>query len=201
MFLVGIAGGTASGKTTLVNVLLAELGSSNVSVLTQDNYYLPTHQLTKKERACKNFDQPSALDFDLMNRHLEALQKGETIQQPQYSFSQHNRLTKTTPTFSLPILIIEGLFILNPKWIKKAYDLSVFLEISKEEQWKRKLFRDVEERGRTEEEVKKQYQYQTWPMQQQEVLPTKKYAKMSFTSSDSEQIALLIKSLKTQVIS
>ena len=176
MLIIGIAGGTGSGKTTVVNQILHELPTDEVCVISQDSYYNETSNLTYDERKKINFDHPNAIDFDLLVHHLTELKKGTVIEQPIYSFITHNRTKDSLKTHPRKVIIVEGILIFNNKRLRDLFDIKIFVHAETDERLIRRLKRDVEERGRDVNEVISRYQNTLKPMHQQFIEPTKNYA-------------------------
>lgn len=176
MLIIGIAGGTGGGKTTVVNTIVDELKHDEVAVISQDSYYRDTSELSYEERTQINFDHPQSIDFDLLVKHLKALKKGEAIDQPIYSFKEHNRTGETILTHPKKVMIVEGILILtNPK-LRKMCDIKIYVHADSDERLIRRLKRDMNERGRDLDEVLNRYQTTLKPMHQQFIEPTKEFA-------------------------
>ncbi|MFD2697452.1 uridine kinase [Mesonia sediminis] len=176
MLIIGIAGGTGGGKTTVVNTIVDELKHDEVAVISQDSYYRDTSELSYEERTQINFDHPQSIDFDLLVNHLKALKKGEAIDQPIYSFKEHNRTGETILTHPKKVMIVEGILILtNPK-LRKMCDIKIYVHADSDERLIRRLKRDMNERGRDLDEVLNRYQTTLKPMHQQFIEPTKEFA-------------------------
>lgn len=176
MLILGIAGGTGSGKTTVVNQILNELPADEICVISQDSYYKATDNLSYKERTKINFDHPDAIDFDLLVAHLKQLKKGEIIEQPVYSFVTHNRTKDVLITHPRKVVIVEGILIFNNKRLRDLFDIKIFVHADADERLIRRLRRDIEERGRDVSEILSRYQNTLKPMHQQFIEPTKNYA-------------------------
>jgi len=176
MLILGIAGGTGSGKTTVVNQIINELPNNEVTIISQDSYYNKTDDLTYEERCEINFDHPNAIDFKLMINHLKKLKKGQPIEQPIYSFETHNRSSKTETTYPKKVLIVEGILIYTNKEVRDLIDIKVFVHADSDERLIRRLRRDMQERGRNLDEVLERYQNTLKPMHQEFIEPTKNYA-------------------------
>jgi len=176
MLIIGIAGGTGSGKTTVVNQIVQELPTDEVCVIRQDSYYNATDNLSYEERSKINFDHPRAIDFDLMVSHLTALKAGEIIDQPVYSFVTHNRTKDIVKTHPRKVLILEGILIFNSERIRDLCDIKVFVHADADERLIRRIKRDINERGRDIDEVLTRYQTTLKPMHQQFIEPTKNFA-------------------------
>ena len=173
MFVIGITGGTASGKTTFVNSLKTIFNKDNLTILSQDNYYKSLKHLTIKEREKNNFDHPDSIDFSLLNEHLSLLKHNKTIEVPNYCFNTHDRLAKTTTIVPKKVIIIEGILILSQPEIKKACDYTIFIDANAKIRMQRRLKRDVEERSRTTECVLMQFKTHITPMHNTFVEPVK----------------------------
>jgi|TARA_B100000768_G_C11275921_1_gene375968 uridine kinase len=176
MLIIGIAGGTGSGKTTVVNQIINQLPEDEVCVISQDSYYKETDNLSYEERIKINFDHPRAIDFDLLVAHLIALKKDEIIEQPVYSFVTHNRTKDTVKTHPRKVVIVEGILIFNSKELRKLFDIKIFVHADTDERLIRRVRRDITERGRDIDEVLNRYQDTLKPMHQQFIEPTKNFA-------------------------
>ena len=176
MLVLGIAGGTGSGKTTVVNQIINELPDNDVTLISQDSYYNKTDSLTYEERCEINFDHPNAIDFDLLIDHIKELKSGNSIHQPVYSFELHNRSVETVLTFPKKVLIVEGILIYTNKEVRDLIDIKVFVHADSDERLIRRLKRDLKERGRDLEEVLERYQSTLKPMHQEFIEPTKNFA-------------------------
>lgn len=176
IFIIGIAGGTGSGKTTIVNAALKELNPNDICVISQDSYYKSTSNMTFEERKKINFDHPSSIDFKLLTNHLINLKKGKTINQPIYSFKEHNRTEKTKKILPVKIVLVEGILIFNSLKIRNLCDIKIYIEADDDERLIRRIKRDVKERGRDTIEVINRYQNTLKPMHKQFIEPTKNFA-------------------------
>ncbi len=176
MLIIGIAGGTGSGKTTVVNQILNQLPDNEVGVISQDSYYKKTDNLSYEERTKINFDHPRAIDFDLLVTQLKDLKKGNVIDQPVYSFVTHNRTDDIIKTHSKKVMIVEGILIFNNKELRDLCDIKIFVHADADERLIRRLKRDIHERGRDLNEVLNRYQDTLKPMHQQFIEPTKNFA-------------------------
>lgn len=175
--IIGIAGGTGSGKTTLTNSLL-ERFNGQVGVIYHDNYYKRNDHLTYEERCLLNYDAPEAFDNNLLVEHLKALLAGQTIETPVYDFSAHNRSNETMVVKPQPILILEGILIFVEPEIRELCDIKIFVDTDADVRILRRLRRDVIERGRTIESVESQYLTTVKPMHELYVEPSKKHVDM-----------------------
>ncbi|ARN77510.1 uridine kinase [Nonlabens spongiae] len=176
MLIIGIAGGTGSGKTTVVDQVAHEFPDHEVTVISQDSYYKDTSELTYEERVKINFDHPESIDFDLLEQHLLDLKNGKSIDQPVYSFVEHNRTGETIKTAPSKVIIVEGILILTMPRIRRLFDIKVYIDCDSDERLIRRLKRDIADRGRDLDEVLDRYQTTLKPMHQQFIEPTKAYA-------------------------
>ena len=176
MLIIGIAGGTGSGKTTVVHQIMNELPQTEVGIISQDSYYKQTDNLSYDERILINFDHPRSIDFELLVQHLKALKNGETIDQPVYSFVKHNRTDDTISTHPRKVMLVEGILILTNPELRELFDIKIFVHADSDERLIRRLKRDIAERGRDMEEVLNRYQNTLKPMHQQFIEPTKQFA-------------------------
>ena len=190
MLIIGIAGGTGCGKTTVVNQILNELPEGEVGVISQDSYYQDTTHLSYEERVKINFDHPRSIDFDLLVNHLKKLKSGKPINQPVYSFVQHNRTGDTILTHPRKVMIVEGILILtNPK-LRNMFDIKIFVHADSDERLIRRLKRDISERGRDLNEVISRYQTTLKPMHEQFIEPMKEYADIIIPNNKYNTVAV-----------
>ncbi|MEW7291378.1 uridine kinase [Aquimarina sp. 2304DJ70-9] len=190
MLIIGIAGGTGCGKTTVVNQIVNELPKNEVCVISQDSYYKDTSHLSYDERVKINFDHPQSIDFDLLGEHLAALRKGETIDQPVYSFVDHNRTSETISTKPRKVMIVEGILILTNPEIRDMFDIKIYVHTDSDERLIRRLKRDIAERGRDMDEVLDRYQNTLKPMHQQFIDPTKEFADLIIPNNHYNNVAV-----------
>ncbi len=190
MLIIGIAGGTGCGKTTVVNHIVNELPENEVCVISQDSYYKDTSHLTYDERTKINFDHPQSIDFDLLVEHLSELRDGKTIQQPVYSFVEHNRTDETVSTKPSKVIIVEGILILTNQKIRDMFDIKIYVHTDSDERLIRRLKRDIAERGRDIDEVLDRYQNTLKPMHQQFIDPTKEYADLIIPNNHYNNVAV-----------
>ncbi len=190
MLIIGIAGGTGSGKTTVVNQIIDELKNEEVDVISQDSYYQDTSHLPFEERKKINFDHPKSIDFDLLVSHLKALRAGKHIQQPVYSFKEHNRTGETLEIEPRKVVIVEGILILTHPEIREMFDIKVYVHADSDERLIRRLKRDITDRGRDIEEVLWRYQTTLKPMHQQFIEPTKEFADIIIPTNRYNTVAV-----------
>ena len=199
MLTIGIAGGTGSGKTTVVQQIIDQLPEGEVCIISQDSYYKDTSHLTYDERVEINFDHPQAIDFELLVDHLAELQKGNPIEQPVYSFVEHNRTNNTITTFPKKVVIVEGILILTHPEIRDLFDLKIYVHADSDERLIRRLKRDIMERGRDLEEVLTRYQNTLKPMHLEFIEPTKEYADIIIPTNKYNTVAVeLIRNIINQ---
>ena len=176
MTIIGIAGGTGSGKTTVVNRIIKALPPHYAAVIPLDSYYNDTTGMTPEERAAINFDHPDAFDWKLLNEHIRMLKNGEAVEQPIYSYIVSNRLKETVRVEPKPVIVIEGIMTLHNQKLRDMMDLKIFVETDDDVRLIRNIRRDVVERGRTVDMVLDRYEKVLKPMHEQFIEPTKKYA-------------------------
>ncbi|MCZ8143690.1 uridine kinase [Flavobacterium sp.] len=190
MLIIGIAGGTGSGKTTVVHQIMNELPQTEVGIISQDSYYKHHPLLSYEERSMINFDHPRAIDFELLVQHLKDLKAGQTIEQPVYSFVTHNRTEDTVITHPRKVMIVEGILIFNSPELRDMFDVKVFVHADSDERLIRRLKRDIAERGRDMEEVLNRYQTTLKPMHQQFIEPTKAFADIIIPNDKYNTVAI-----------
>ena len=176
MTIIGIAGGTGSGKTTVVKKIAEALPPHYVTVVPLDSYYNDTSHMTEEERHAINFEHPDAFDWKLLGEHIRQLKAGHAVEQPTYSYLKCNRLPETIHVEPKPVIIIEGIMTLLNKKLRDMMDLKIFVDTDSDERLIRNIQRDVVERGRTVEMVIDRYLKVLKPMHEQFIEPTKKYA-------------------------
>jgi len=190
MLIIGIAGGTGSGKTTVVNQIVNQLPLGEVCVISQDSYYKETSDLSYEARTKINFDHPRAIDFDLIVKHLKQLKAGKAINQPVYSFVTHNRTEDTIKTHPRKVVIVEGILIFNSEELRKLFDIKIFVHADADERLIRRVKRDINERGRDINDVLNRYQDTLKPMHQQFIEPTKNFADMIIPNDRYNTVAI-----------
>ena len=189
ILVIGIAGGTGSGKTTLMKRLVERFGN-DVTVLSHDNYYRRRDEMPFAERCKLNYDEPAALETDLMARHLDALRHGQAIDCPVYDFSQHNRSGETVRIEPKRVIIVEGILIFENAALRQLMDIKIFVDTDADIRLCRRIRRDVRERGRTLESVIEQYQTTVKPMHEKYVEPSKRYAHIVVPEGGKNAVAL-----------
>ncbi|MFA5556263.1 MAG: uridine kinase [Flavobacteriaceae bacterium] len=190
MLIIGIAGGTGSGKTTVVHQIMNELPSTEVGIISQDSYYKETSNLSYVERTKINFDHPRAIDFELLVSHLKDLKEGKIIEQPVYSFVTHNRTGDVIITHPRKVMIVEGILILANPELRNMFDVKIFVHADSDERLIRRLKRDISERGRDMEEVLNRYQNTLKPMHEQFIEPTKSFADIIIPNDKYNTVAI-----------
>jgi uridine kinase len=200
--LIGIAGGTGSGKTSIANYLLNEYGKNEIIVIQQDSYYQDNSNLSIQERNQQNYDHPEAFDLELFNQQLIRLLKGEDIDIPVYDFSIHNRSLKKKKISPSPIIIIEGILILYFESLRKLMNIKIFVDTPDETRFNRRILRDVKKRGRTIKSVTDQYINTVRPMHQKYVEPSKDFADIIISNGIQNKIAIgtLINKINTLLL-
>ncbi|MFT7497887.1 MAG: uridine kinase [Porticoccaceae bacterium] len=190
MLIIGIAGGTGSGKTTVVNQILNELPNDEVGVISQDSYYHETDIQSYEERTKINFDHPRAIDFNLLVEQLTDLKNGKVVDQPIYSFVTHNRTKDTIATHPKKVIIVEGILIFNNQELRDLCDIKIFVHADADERLIRRTRRDIQERGRDINEVLTRYQETLKPMHQQFIEPTKNFADIIIPNDRYNTVAI-----------
>lgn len=190
MLIIGIAGGTGSGKTTVVHQIMNELPETEVGIISQDSYYKENHNLSFEERSLINFDHPRAIDFELLVTHLKELKAGNNINQPVYSFVTHNRTDDTVFTHPRKVMIVEGILILANAELRELFDVKIYVHADSDERLIRRLRRDIAERGRDMNEVLSRYQTTLKPMHEQFIEPTKAFADIIIPNDKYNTVAI-----------
>ncbi len=188
---IGIAGGTASGKTTIVNKLKDFFGD-DVELISHDSYYKAHDDMPYEERAKLNYDHPSSFDTDRMIEDIKALKRGETVYIPVYDFSIHNRTAKTVKVEPKRVIMIEGILIFENKELRDLMDIKIFVDTDADERLMRRIIRDMKYRGRTIESIITQYQTTVKPMHEEFVEPSKKYADIIIPRGGENKAAMEI---------
>ena len=189
ILVIGIAGGTGSGKTTLMKNII-DCYADQVTVLSHDNYYKRRDELTYEQRCLINYDEPDALETDLMAVHLDLLRQGQSIDCPVYDFTQHNRSDETVRIVPKSVIIVEGILIFENQPLRDLMDIKIFVDTDADVRLCRRIKRDVNKRGRTLESVLTQYQTTVKPMHEKYVEPSKKYADIVVPEGGKNLVAL-----------
>lgn len=188
--IIGISGGTGSGKTTLANRIIEELNDPNIVVIKQDAYYKSHEEMTIEQRNKINFDHPDALDTALLIKHIHALKDGHSVRMPVYDFNTHLRKTETVCIQPHKVIILEGILIFENKGLRNLLDIKIFVDTDSDIRILRRLKRDINERGRTFESVHSQYVDTVRPMHLEFVEPSKKYADIIVPEGGLNPIAI-----------
>ena len=189
ILVIGIAGGSGSGKTTLMNNIV-ERFKDNITVLSHDSYYRRHDDMTYEERCKLNYDEPAALETDLMVRHLDQLRRGEAIDCPVYDFTVHNRSDETTRIEPRKVIIVEGILIFENRELRDLMDIRIFVDADADIRLCRRVKRDVNKRGRSLESVLTQYQHTVKPMREKYVEPSKRFAHILVPEGGKNAVAL-----------
>ena len=195
--LIGIAGGTGSGKTLVSNRIYEELGSNQVAIIEQDSYYRDHSDIPIDDRNNRNFDHPNAFDFELMRHQIEKLMEGKAVKVPVYDYKTHTRKKQRRIVKDHVVIILEGILTLFDPGIRAMMDIKVYIDTPSDTRFIRRLNRDTNERGRDIESVVKQYQESVRPMHEQFVEPTKAYADILIPGGGYNNVAVDL--LKTKV--
>jgi uridine kinase len=197
--IIGVAGETGSGKTTVARKLLERFEDTrNVLLLAQDSYYKDQAHLSLEDRQQINYDHPLAFDNDLLIEHLDGLRRGEAIQQPVYSFVSHTRLKESIPLKPAQIILLEGILVLEDARLRERMDIKVYVDTDADERFIRRLSRDIMERGRSVDSVIEQYLTSVRPMHLQFVEPTKRYADVIIPQGGTNEVAIGLLSARIQ---
>ena len=189
-FIIGVAGGSGSGKTTVVRHILERIGEDKLVLIQHDSYYRDLKHLPFEDRARQNFDHPASLETELMIRHLNALSNGYSIDMPIYDFSKHIRLPETKTIYPRDIILIDGILIFTETELRNLMKIKVFVDTDDDIRLLRRLRRDIHERGRDLESVLTQYEKYVRPMHLEFVEPTKRYADIIIPRGGKNQVAL-----------
>lgn len=191
VLIVGIAGGTASGKTTILNKL-KDAFADNIQILSHDCYYRAHDDMTYEERTRLNYDHPESFETDRMIEDVIQLKKGQSIMRPVYDFTVHNRAKETVCVESKPVIIVEGILVLADPRLRELMDVKIFVDEDADERLMRRIIRDMAERGRSVESVLSQYRNTVKPMHEQFIEPSKKYADIIIPRGGENKPALNI---------
>jgi uridine kinase len=187
---IGVAGGTASGKTTFARAIAARVGTEKVAILSQDAYYHDPSHLPFEERTRINYDHPNAYDTELLTSHLDALKRGEAVARLGYDFVAHARVVLEGQVEPRPIVLLEGILILEDPRLRDRLDIKIFIDTDADVRVLRRLRRDIEERGRTLESVTHQYLETVRPMHLEFTEPSKRYADLIVPQGARNEVAL-----------
>jgi uridine kinase len=187
---IGIAGGTGSGKTTVANVILKKVGNHRIAYLPHDAYYRDLKDLPPIQRVAVNFDHPNSLESELMIEHVKKLKNWEAVDIPVYDFSTHSRTTKTTHIEPQQVIIVEGILIFAEPNLREIFDVKLFVDTDPDLRFIRRLQRDIAERGRTMEKVIQQYLSTVRPMHLEFVEPSKRYADVIIPEGGLNEVAM-----------
>ena len=190
MLIIGIAGGTGSGKTTVVRKVLERLPKDEVVILPQDSYYKDSSHLPMEERLEINFDHPDSIEWELLIKHLKELKKGHTVNQPIYSYLTCSRAEETIPVKPCEVIIVEGILILCNAELRKLLDLKVFFDADADDRLIRVINRDIVERGRSVNKVMERYELTVKPMHVQFIEPSKRFADLIVPQGGDNHIAI-----------
>ena len=190
MIIIGIAGGTGSGKTTVVRKIMERLPQGEVGIISQDSYYKDSSHIPLEERQKINFDEPAAFDWDLLLKHLEMLKNGQSIEMPTYSYLTCSRQKETVPMGPHDVVLIEGILVLSDPRLRNMMDIKVFVDADGDDRLIRVISRDCIERGRTAEAVIDRYQKVLKPMHMLHIEPAKKYANIIVPEGGHNEVAI-----------
>jgi len=190
MLVIGIAGGTGSGKTTVVKKIVENLPEGEVAILSQDSYYRDNSDMPLKERLKINFDHPRSVEFELLIEHLKALKEGKTIPEPIYSYLTCTRSTETIPVQPREVIIVEGILVLTNKALRELLDMKVFVYADADDRLTRVIRRDIVERGRSVETVLDRYAASVKPMHEQFIEPSKTTADLIIPQGGHNKVAI-----------
>jgi len=190
MLVVGIAGGTGSGKTTVVRKIIQRLPEGEVAVLSQDSYYKDNSHIPLEKRQEINFDHPNSLEFELLVEHVKQLKKGLTIQEPVYSYLTCTRSEQTIPVYPTDVVIVEGILVLTNQELRDLFDIKVYVHTDADDRLIRVINRDIVERGRTVSKVIERYMKTVKPMHETFIEPSKKYADLIVPEGGSNEVAI-----------
>jgi uridine kinase len=190
MLIIGIAGGSGSGKSTVVKQIIRLLPKDAVSIIPQDAYYRDNGHLSAEERARINFDHPSSIEFNLLIRHLDELKSGDPVEMPIYSYVTCARSKETIPVIPKEVIIVEGILILTNPRLRKRMDIKVYVDADGDDRLMRIIRRDIEERGRSFQQVLQHYDKFVKPMHLQFIEPTKRYADIIVPQGGQNHVAI-----------
>lgn len=192
MLIVGIAGGTGAGKSTVVRRIMKQLPPDKVGLLPQDNYYRDNSHLPLEERQKLNFDHPDSIEFELLLHHLEELKKGNTIQMPTYSYLTCTRNEETIAIIPRDVIVVEGILIMSNRQMREMLDIKVFVDAEPDDRLLRCIQRDILERGRDVREVLSRYEHTVKPMHEQFIEPVKRFADIIVPQGGNNKVAIQV---------
>ena len=192
MIIIGIAGGTGSGKTTVVRKIMGQLPADEVAVISQDSYYKDNSHIPMKQRKEINFDHPDSIEFSLLTRHLAALKKGNPVEEPHYSYLTCERQSETTTIYPKEVLIVEGILVLSNASLRNLFDIKVYVDCDSDLRLSRVIQRDIIERGRSVQQVLSRYEETVRPSHLQFIEPTKRYADIIIPEGGNNKVAINI---------
>jgi len=199
MLIIGIAGGSGSGKTTVVKKIIKNLPKDSVAVISQDSYYKDNGHKSAEEKAKINFDHPSSIEFNLLIKHLEILRDGNSIEMPVYSYVSCARSKETITIVPKQVIIVEGILILSSPRMRDRMDIKIFVDADGDDRLMRIIWRDLEERGRSFQQVLEHYDKFVKPMHLQFIEPTKRYADIIVPQGGKNQVAIDILSSRIKM--
>jgi uridine kinase len=198
--LIGLTGGTGSGKTTVAKTIIEELGHDNIVLIQQDSYYKDQSHLSVEDRIKTNYDHPFAFDTELLIEHLDDLMAGKSIDKPVYDFSIHTRTDEIVTINPCDVIVLEGILVLENEQLRDMLDIKIYVDTDNDVRFIRRLLRDTKERGRTMDSVVNQYLGVVRPMHQQFIEPTKKYADIIIPEGGYNKVAIDILVTKVKSI-
>ncbi len=199
MLIIGIAGGSGSGKTTVVNKIIKSLPKNAVSVISQDAYYKDNGHLSEEEKKRINFDHPASIEFALLNRHIDHLILGESVERPLYNYVTCARAKETVPIEPKKVIIVEGILILTNAKLRNKFSIKVFVDADGDDRLMRIIYRDLIERGRSVQNVLEHYESFVKPMHLQFIEPTKRYADIIVPQGGTNNVAIDILSSRIRM--
>jgi uridine kinase len=194
--LIGIAGGSGSGKTLVARTIVRDLGSSRVAIIDQDSYYRDLDDIPMADRDLRNFDHPEAFDNELLKKHIRDLLDGKPVEQPIYDYMRHARLKETQPVGDHLVIVLEGILIFGDEELRDMMDIKLFIDADADVRLVRRIERDVKERGRSIETILRQYQATVRPMHLQFVEPSKRYADLIVPEGGHNRVAIDLMKVK-----
>ena len=194
--LIGIAGGSGSGKTLVARSIIRDLGSTRVAIIDQDSYYRDLDDIPIADRDLRNFDHPDAFDNELLKQHIRQLSEGKSIEQPIYDYTRHARLRETKTIGDHVVIVLEGILIFVDEELREMMDIKLFIDADADIRLVRRIERDVRERGRAIESILRQYQATVRPMHLQFVEPSKRYADLIVPEGGHNRVAIDLMKVK-----